>query len=300
MTLNQLYYFRTIASLSSFRKAAEELYVSQPTLSVSMNGLESELGIKLFERVGRRVELTKYGRMFQEQVETILALLEKSTNRMKRLASVEGGHIDLGYISPVTRWLPRIVRMFLSEEGNSGITFNFNENTTVAVLEGLTSGKYDVAFHPVSPASPTEPGIVSVPVLQQELVGIVPLDHPLAAKDSIALTELSPYPLVAYMRASGLKKRIDEYIAGVGWHPTVACEASDEDGIAALVASNFGISFVAKVETLDSFDIKQLHITDPVCNRTIYMAYVEDQYRTPATIRFIEFMQSRGPNITLA
>jgi len=297
MTLNQLSYFRTIASLSSFRKAAEELHVSQPTLSVSMSGLESELGIKLFERVGRRVELTKYGRMFQEQVETILALLEKSTNQMKRLASVDGGHIDLGYISPVTRWLPRIVRMFLSEEGNAAITFNFNENTTVAVLEGLASGKYDVAFHPVSM---NEPGIVSVPVLQQELVGIVPLDHPLAVKDSIALTELAPYPLVAYMRASGLKKRIDEYIAGVGWHPTVACEASDEDGIAALVASNFGISFVAKVETLDSFDIKQLHISNPVCNRTIYMAYVEDQYRTPATIRFIEFMRSRGPDITLA
>ena len=294
MTLNQLYYFRVIAALSNFRKAAEVLCVSQPTLSVSMSSLEEELGIKLFERVGRHVELTKYGLMFQKQIETILSLLDKSTTQMKRMASVSGGHVDLGYISPVTRWLPRIVRMFLNEKDNADITFNFGEGTTNAVMDGLASGKYDIVFHPLPI---TDSDIISIPALQQELVGIVPLGHPLAEKDEIDLIELSPYPLVAYMQASGLKKRIDEYIGSVGWEPDVVCEASDEDGIAALVGSNFGVSFVAKVDTLDFFDIKQLHIKNPSCSRTIYMAYLKNQYKTPATLRFIKFMRDIIPTI---
>ena len=100
MTLNQLTYFQKIAQLEHFRLAANELNISQPSLSRSMDTLENELGIPLFEKNGRNITLTKYGKMFLEHVDRILEEVRTAEQKMYHLTQ-EGGHIDIAYVSPL-------------------------------------------------------------------------------------------------------------------------------------------------------------------------------------------------------
>lgn len=96
MTLNQILYFRKVARLENYHQAAEELYISQPSLSRSMAALESELGITLFEKKGRGVVLTNAGRLFLEHADRIAGDCDIAAGKMKELAS-GGGKINIGY-----------------------------------------------------------------------------------------------------------------------------------------------------------------------------------------------------------
>ena len=87
MNLNQLYYFKTVAKLQHFRQAANELNISQPSLSLAISNLEKELGTYLFERQGRHVKLTKYGKLYLEHVENALNILEIGEKQLRKLTS---------------------------------------------------------------------------------------------------------------------------------------------------------------------------------------------------------------------
>ena len=99
MNLNQLYYFKTLAELEHYTKAAEKLNISQPTLSHSISSMEKELGANLFEKQGRNVVLTKYGRIYMFYVENALTQLELGKNQIERLVSEGGGHVGLAYMT---------------------------------------------------------------------------------------------------------------------------------------------------------------------------------------------------------
>ena len=100
MTLNQMMYFYEAARLQHFNQAAEKLHISEPSLSRSINALESELGVVLFERTGRNVVLTKTGDIFYEHVDRILNEINLADRKMHQLTG-SGGHIDLAYVAPL-------------------------------------------------------------------------------------------------------------------------------------------------------------------------------------------------------
>ena len=113
MTLNQLRYFQAVARALNFRAAAEELYISQPSLSRSIDSLEQELGVMLFERAGRGISLTGSGRLFLEYTNRILDECDIAIYKMKELSST-GGRIDIGYVFPLANYyIPHKVRSFL-------------------------------------------------------------------------------------------------------------------------------------------------------------------------------------------
>ena len=114
MTLNQLTYFQKIAELEHFSRAAEELNISQPSLSRSIDTLEQELGLPLFEKQGRNVILTKYGRIFLEHAGRILEEVRTAERKMQYLTQ-NGGHVDIAYVSPLANYyIPHTVRSFLN------------------------------------------------------------------------------------------------------------------------------------------------------------------------------------------
>ena len=95
MTFNQLLYFQTVSEYENYHKAAEKLYLSQPSLSRSISSLEKELGVMLFEKQGRGIVLTKAGRLFQEYTDRILSECEVAKTKMNEIASGHG-YIDIG------------------------------------------------------------------------------------------------------------------------------------------------------------------------------------------------------------
>lgn len=137
MTLNQILYFQTVARHQHFRLAAAELSISQPSLSRSIAVLEEELGIILFERKGRTVTLTKYGKLFLEHADRILDEVRLAQKHMKKLSG-NAGHVDIGYVFPLAaHYIPHTVRRFLSTQKNKDVTFNFHQSHTGEMIRGL-------------------------------------------------------------------------------------------------------------------------------------------------------------------
>lgn len=291
MNLNQLYYFRTLARTLNFHRASELLHIAQPTLSISMLNLEEELGVSLFLREGRHIELTKCGMQYLEGLDHILGDLDRLNGQMRRMSTRSQGHVDIGYISPLTKnFIPENVRAFLNEPGHEQVTFSFREDSTPALVEGLKSRVYDVVF---CPQVEEEGDLQFIPILEQEIVAIVPLSHPLAHKGRIWLRELAGSAFVTYMPSSGIRGQIDSLLAHADWSPQTVCDASDEDGIASLVANGFGVSCVARVASLEHRKVSILELNDPNCTRSIYMAYLSRGQQPPAVQDFIRFIRER-------
>ena len=135
MTLNQILYFQTVARHQHFRLAAAELSISQPSLSRSIAVLEEELGIILFERKGRTVTLTKYGKLFLEHADRILDEVRLAQKHMKKLSG-NAGHVDIGYVFPLAaHYIPHTVRRFLSTQKNKDVTFNFHQSLDICTAD---------------------------------------------------------------------------------------------------------------------------------------------------------------------
>ncbi len=289
MTLNQLSYFYEAATLQHFNQAAEKLNISEPSLSRSIASLEDEFGTTLFEKKGRNVILTKAGQIFLEHVSLILNEVNRAEAKMHQLAS-DGGHIDIAYVSPLARtYIPHTVRTFLAQDENRNVTFNFHQDITSRNVAGLKNGSYDLIF---GSYADNEPGIEFVPIIRQEIVVILPLHHPLTKKDTLESGVFEQYPVLGYDRTSGLGKYTHSFFKEHGVRPNFICESPDENGIASLVAENFGIALVADVESIhrDDICIRSL-IPSEAIYHTVYMGYMRGRYQLPAVQRLIQFVR---------
>jgi len=291
MTLNQLKYFQTVARLENVRAAAEKLYVSQPSLSRSVDSLEKELGVMLFERSGRGIVLTKAGRLFLEYADRILEECDIAIYKMKELSS-SGGRIDIGYVFPLANYyIPHKVRMFLDKPGNENVIFGFTQNRTSDILRGIKSGQIDVGF---CAYKDNEEALEFFPIIRQEMVIIVPIGHPLAGSGSVSVRELVNYPVIGYDRFSGLGGATRRLYRDLGINPNIICECPDENAIQALVRENFGIALVADVDMLNEEEISILHVNDAELTHNVNMVWLRHHYQMPAIKRFIDFMKGES------
>lgn len=294
MTLNQLLYFQSVAKNQHFRQAAAELNISQPSLSRSISSLEEELDILLFERSGRNIRLTKYGKIFLEHVDRILKEVDLVQERMRQLSGSEG-HVDLAYVFPLaTSYIPRMVRRFLQKEKNEKITFSFYQRHTADLIAGLKADKFDVIL---GSYVENEPDIQFVPIINQKMRVITPPGHPLAQKGSAALADLEQYPLIGYERTSGLGNFTNRLYHSYSLTPNIVCESPDEHSISALVAEDFGVALVADVEQIHTGKVCILPLEDIDLNHTVYLAYKKDRYVISAVKSFIQFIRKEGTHL---
>lgn len=294
MTLNQILYFHTVARCQHFRLAAAELNISQPSLSRSISNLEEELGVMLFERKGRNIRLTKYGRLFLEHADCILNEVSLAEKQMKKMSG-NSGHVDIAYVFPLaTRYIPQMVRHFLKKSKNEKITFSFHQSYTREMIAGLKSDQYDVIF---GSFVEDEPNIQFIPILSQEMIVITPPGHPLSRKSMPVLKDLENYPIMGYDRTSGLGRFTNRTYMSYSVSPNIIYESPDENAIASLVAADFGIALIADVDILDHFSLEKVHLTDVNLHHTIYMAYMKDHYQIPAVRSFISFIQKEGTHL---
>ncbi len=214
MNLYHLRYFVTLAHLEHYTKAADVLAITQPSLSHAISSLEEELGVKLFEKNGRNVSLTKYGKSFLEDVEQTLNRLDSSVNGLQ-LAGKGEGQIDVAFLRTLgVDFMPKIIRSFLNANKGKQIHFNLfcDKVLTGDILTGLKEKKYDIGF---CSKFDDEPLIEFIPVAKQDLVVIVPPEHPLArnprfiwrkrfhtSRSSSRREAVSARSLTSYLRAS--------------------------------------------------------------------------------------------------
>ena len=281
MNLDHLRYFVKLAEVRHYTRAAEQLCISQPSLSHAINQLESELGVPLFERTGRNTTLTRFGEEFLECAQRSLGALDVGIDSLQRSAKGEG-IVRLGFLRTLgVEYIPKLTADFLAADPDCGIQFSFHSGLSGGLIDGLLQRKFDLVF-----CSEPDPslGLAAVPVMSQELVMIVPKNHPLADRKSVDLADTLEYPAVFFAEGSGLRKVIDRMYEQVG------------GVIAGLVAAGFGAAVVPYMDMLQKLDVSLLNISSPPYRRDFFMVQDDSVFLPPAAQRFRSFVLGRAWN----
>ena len=292
MNLNQLHYFSRLAEVEHYTKAAEELDISQPTLSHAIGSLEKELGTKLFEKQGRNVTLTKYGSIFREYVDESLHTLDAGVKKVRALTGQTEGLIELGYIYTLgSEFVPSLVSDFIRTHEELKVRFHFTVGNTSEIIQGLKDERFDIGFCSMAER---ENGILFTPVGTENLVVVVPKGHPLSYEKAVDLEQAAAYPQIFYTENSGLRPVVDRMFSQIKVIPQIAYEIEEDGCMAGLVAQNFGIAVMPEIPVLQQLNVDIVPIRNQHEKRYVYMARGKDTYQPPLVRRFAEYVKNRG------
>lgn len=188
------------------------------------------------------------------------------------------------------RWaviLSEMLNHYMSEKGENQIHFSFGQGTTRQVVDQLKEGVYDFVF---SSYVEGENDLEFYPVAEEELVLIVPRDHPLAASvhRSAGYDTISVYCIC---KNSGLRPVINQLFSQIHGQPEIVYEGEEDSSVAGLVAAGFGIAIIPKIPLLQTMDLSILNITSPKIKRYIYLVIKKNKYLAPAAKDFAEFVK---------
>lgn len=295
MNLDYLRYFVKLAELRHYTKAAQQLCITQPSLSHAIRQLETELGVPLFEKTGRNTTLTRFGEEFLESAKQALDTLDMGVSSLQRSAQGEG-LIRLGFLRTLgSDYVPRLAAGFLAENSGENIRFEFHTDRTQGLLDGLMDRRYDLV---ICSEPSRELGLEAVPVTQQDLVLIVPNGHPLASRHCVDLAEALPYSQVYFSKGSGLREVVDGLFASAGGKPRIAYETEEDQVIAGLVAQGFGIAVVPYMDLLLKLDLPILEISSPPYKRKFFMVHDGKVFMPPAVRAFRDYVLKKAAGET--
>lgn len=292
MNLRHLEFFVELAKTEHMAKAAKQLGVSQPTLSYAIASIEKELGVPLFEKNGRNIRLTNYGQIYLKYVNESLLKLHQGSECIADLVDTNGGHINLGFTFTLGQDIvPRLISKYYRKNQSKKGQFSFTQGTTADLSQALLRDQLDLVFS----SMPTDPDIQSklniVPLVDQEMLAIVPNDNPLSKKRSVSLNELVQYPFIDYAAGSSLHRRIHKILDRQHVKPNVLTTTEEEQIIIGFVHYGFGVAIIPHFPQLDSSFVKQLHIKDGIAVHHIYAMTKKNHFVAPAINNFQAFSQ---------
>jgi len=282
MELMQLKYFQKVAKLEHMTRAAQELHIAQPALSKNISMLEKELGVSLFDRRGKYIYLNQYGKAFLKRVDQALALLENGKQELNNLAGMKSGTIRLAVLA-ASNLLPNILSAFRSE--NPYISFDLVQHLKGA----LTKSDFELC---ISSSLIHIDGIHRVPLVREEIFLAVPVDHSLADRESIHLSEVADEDFICLKPGQSLREITDNFCHSVGFSPRIIFESDDPSTVRGLIRAGQGISFIPEITWggAEGAAMKLLHISEPVCERTIWLYYVDDLFLSQSAKEFRQFI----------
>ncbi len=285
MELQQLKYFQTVARFEHMTRAAEELHISQPSLSITIARLEEAIGVPLFDRYGRQIKLNDFGKVFLRRTERAFNELEEGIREVKDLAGLDHGIVSLAANNLVM--LPELLSSFLSKYPE--IKFQLIQDTTIKMQQYLEKGDIDFCIT-CPPIESRE--INSIPLYNEEIVLLVPKNHRLADRTSINLHEITNESFIGLKEGYGIRDIADELCKQAGVIPNYAFEVNDTSLVSYLLQSGLGVAFFpsnAWRGSIKSFTIK-LHIKEPFFQRTLGLSWLKNRYLSAASLRLRQYI----------
>jgi LysR family transcriptional regulator, transcriptional activator of the cysJI operon len=237
--------FRAVAENASFRKAGEELYLTQPAVTQQIKALEEDLGVQLFDRTGTRVELTPAGTILLGYVRQIDKLLGRSEQEIAALNQTEGGQLCLGVSTTISQYvLPRMLKEFRKEHPK--IRLSVRSGNTEQIVDALIEQRIALGLIE-GPARRRD--VRTEPFLEDELVLIVPGSHEWADLSSLPGEDLIGAPLLMRERGSGSRRVIESALIAGGVKLkslNVTMELDSTEAIKSAVESGLGVGFVSR------------------------------------------------------
>ena len=294
MELKQLQSFVAVVDFQSFTKAAEALYISQPTISAHIRMLEEEFSLRLILRTTQSIQVTPRGRELYDCARSILALRD---GLVRRWSQEDGKVIQLATSTiPSAYILPEILPAFRQVQPD--IRFHIHQSDSQGVLEGLSNGTFEAGL--LGAPSP-DPLVESLPFYRDTMVLITPVtDFFLRLRDRgpISLEEIVRQPILLRERGSGSKKCVDAYLEAAGIQESdlqVTARLNDQESIKSLVAGGLGVSIIsakAAQNFLESGKLLSFTLPGPQAERYLYLAYRKDDYLREHTRRFLDFVRN--------
>lgn len=287
MEWQQLEYFHVVARLQHFTRAAETLSVSQSALSRSIARLENELGVKLFERKGRGIELNRYGRLFYAKTSLSLQQLEQAKQEVADLLDQDHGTISFAFLKSLgASFVPQLLGDFLGQYPR--VQFELFQNATNAMLDQLEAGDIDFCL---STITETRPAVEWQHLWTDRLYAFVPAAHALAGRETVSPRELAAHRLIALKPGYGTRAIMDQLFARAGSAPQLMFEGEEIVTLVGFVRAGLGVAVLPPLQGVDLEGVVRLPIDDPACIRTIGLAWNADGYLSPVAKRFKAFLQ---------
>jgi LysR family transcriptional activator of glutamate synthase operon len=281
MELLQLQYFLAVARLGHVTEAAQSLYITQSSLSKTIQRLEEDLGVPLFDRIGRKLRLNEFGSRFLRRAERALFELEQGKQELSDLSSPEHGKLELAVTTAST--LPNILREFRKKRPY--IQFHVQMLTTQEMVTLLHRGEVDFCL-----SSPPIQGddIECQIVFIDPILVAVPEGHRLAGRSSVSLTELRDEWFVGVKRGYGTRDLVDSLCKSGGFVPKYVYEGDEPARLCSLVEAEIGIAFIPSTARNSREHIKYLQIEDHKLVREIALLWNRSRYISRAALEFRE------------
>lgn len=295
ITLRQLEVFEAIARLGSFTRAAEEMYLTQPTVSMQIKKLTDAVGLPLYEQVGKRIYLTDVGRELQLTCRGIfehLAHFEMVTSDMKGLKT---GKLRLAVVTTAKYIAPRLLGTFCKLY--PGVEVSLKVANRERVLERL-AGNLDDLYILGQP--PEKADAIAEPFLENPLVFVAPADHVLATQKEIPLQRIAEEPILLREPGSGTRIAVVRLFAEQGLKLKMRMELGSNEAIKQGILGGLGISVLSKHTLTLEASAGQLAILDvqgfPIL-RNWYFAYPEGKQLSIVARTFVEHLKKSSVSV---
>ena len=277
MELRHLRYFLVVANLSSFTRAAAALHLTQPTLSHQIRQLEDELGMHLFDRIGRSIRLTAPGKVFREHAERALQEVSTATAALKELQGLMHGTLTIGVFQSFNSSLmPPILAAFAARY--PGVRVAVRQLPTREMQTQLIRGDLDLGIAYVQPDSHR---ILAEKLFDERLMLVVSEGHPYARRRLIKLKQLGDQPLALLSTEFPSRQLLHDWFSAVGYEPRIQIEINSTDAILATVRSS-RLATIQTARMAGTFPGLRCVPLEPPRRRTVAILWRREGYRAAA------------------
>jgi DNA-binding transcriptional LysR family regulator len=295
LDLWQLEIFCAVAELKSFSRAAEALFVSQPTVTSHISALEKRLGVKLFDRTTRKVTLTPAGKLLYRHAKALLAEHEAAMQELSKFQGGLKGRLVFGASTiPAHYLLPLLMAKFCREFPETQLLMRVGSSGEV--LDGVLNGELEMG---VIGFRPDEPQIHVAPLWNDEVVLIVSPEHEWAKRSFVPIAELTSQPFVFREEGSGTRKTFEQFLLKHKLSPRqlkIIAEVGSTEAVKQFVAAGGGVGFVS-VRAVDCETererLKIVRFQEGRITRQFFAIIPTDRTTSPLCTAFVRFLKEQ-------
>ncbi|HEX2441483.1 MAG TPA: selenium metabolism-associated LysR family transcriptional regulator [Methylomirabilota bacterium] len=295
MDLRRLEIFVKVAEIGSFSRAAEALFLTQPTVSEHVRALEDELGVQLLDRLGRGTTPTRAGTLLLGYARRLLALSREATQAIEHFQGRVSGELTVGGSSiPGEYVMPELIGSFRSKHPDVRITLLIGSSREVQGW--VEEGRVEIGVVGAPPSART---LEAQPLMADELVLVVGAEHPWATRTSVTLEDLRSEPLILRERGSGSRATFEQALAGRGMDLAsfrVVGEIASTQAVKQAVRAGVGVSMISRRAVEDECRARLLacvKIQDLTVTRAFHLLTHRERSRSPLAQAFLVFVESQ-------
>ncbi len=298
ITIRQLQVFDAVARHLSYTRAAEELHLTQPAVSMQIKQLEGSVGLSLFEQIGKRIYLTQAGDAMLRHARSIMQNLSAAEEEMDELKGVDSGRLKVAIASTVNYFATQLLAVFAREHPTVEISLDVTNRE--ALLSRLEANIPDLVLMGKPPA---DLDLIAEPFMDNPLIMIAPPDHPLAGKKKIRLAELEGEDFVVREPGSGTRVAMERFFAEQGFVHQKGMELMGNEAVKQGVEAGLGLAVVSIHTVEQELTLNRLvplHVHGLPIMRRWYVAHRRGKKLSATARSFRDFVLRAGADARLA